>query len=282
MKKIIFFVLLVAIATGCGNKNVELEQKLQKKDSLYNDAVTKMTTLRSDLAEAENIITTLTGKMDTMQIAVDTLQKDTTALRAEIKCLKAKMVRYRLTPDCADEVKKATAKPAPKPVAKPAPKKDVAPCPPVTETPEPPAPIVSKSIKEAEQTVSVFDRFVGNAEFAEFVLQINDLEGGHFPHLAMMKGHKFTAEEVVANYMGNGYNFKITGTTKGFSHTFGLTDDGILYVKTSLVNQAYKWTVKTAGMRFTNHWYENVPCTVMSDQYGTVYGVNILPFVKSR
>lgn len=281
MKKVIFLAMLAIIVASCGNEKAEL-QKLETRDSLYNDVVSKAATLRSDLAEAENTITTLTGKIDSLQITVDTLQKDTATLRAEIACLKAKMVKYKLTPDCADEVKKATTKPAPKSVAKPAPKKDVAPCPPVTETPEPPAPIVSKSIKEAEQTVSVFDRFVGNAEFAEFVLQINDLEGGHFPHLAMMKGHKFTAEEVVANYMGNGYNFKITGTTKGFSHTFGLTDDGILYVKTSLVNQAYKWTVKTAGMRFTNHWYENVQCTVMNDQYGTVYGVNILPFVKYK
>lgn len=281
MKKIIFLALLAVIAVGCGKRTAELERDLQVRDSLYNDAVQKMTTLRSDLVEANNVITILTGKMDTLKIVVDTLQKDTTTLRAEIACLKAKMVRYRLTPDCADEVKKATAKPAPKPVAKPAPKKAAAPCPPVVKTPEPPAPVVSRSIvKEAEQTVSVLDKFVGNAEFGEFVLQINDLEGGHFPHLAMMKGHKFTNQEVVSNYMGNGYNFKIIKMTKGFTDVFGLTEDGVLYVKTSLVSQAYKWTVKSAGMRFTGHWHENVQCTVMNDQYGTVYGVNILPFLK--
>lgn len=265
MKKIIFLIMLAATVvacnqTPCPEKNWEEEYLLAKSEI--------------EILEAE----------------VAQLRVDTTALRGEILCLQSKLRANGLSIKCLDEpaVKKVSPAPKPAPVVKknaPTPKRTV--MPPATpepaartEQPEPAAPIAKPAVKEVEPSLSVLDKFIGEDEFGEFVLQINNLEGGHFPHLAMMKGQKFTSAEVVSNYAKNGYNFKITKTTKGFTDRFGLEDNGILYVKTDLVSQAYRWPIKTAGIRFNGHWHENVQCTIMKDENGTVYGVDIKPFLK--
>jgi hypothetical protein len=268
MKKIIFLVLLAAIAVSCGNEKAELDRKLEVKDSLYNDAVSKMTTLRSDKIELENIIATLTGRMDTLQMTVDTLQKDTAALRAEIACLKVKMVQYKLTPNCEPEPVKVKA-PAKKTVVK-APtkvtvKKEPAPAPSVAIVTYEPAPtkttVIAYAPIQSEEIWTV--AFVSGGKPLEMCLQINGLENGFVPHLAMMNGMRFT--EVADNGRG-GYNFVIRNTTQNFIGDYGLTNDGIFYVRKSVVDKAYRFKITSIDFRYTNHW-NPMPGTLMNDYY---------------
>lgn len=226
------------------------------------------------------------AEIRTMQTEITQLRVDTTALRGEILCLQSKLRANGLSIKCLDEpaVKKVNPAPAPKksvkkatpvPIPAPTPKSKR------ISTPTPPVDIQIEPITEQlseEADLSVYELFYDRGKnYGEVVWQINNLAGGHIPHLTMMKGYKF--KEVCDNIQGTGYNFVIRYTTPGFTEDYGLTDDGIMYVKKKIVDLSYRWKIETIACRFTNHW-DNVQAKIMSDKNGTVYGVNIMHLLK--
>ncbi len=138
---------------------------------------------------------------------------------------------------CNCKPKKPTKKTTPKKevvYTAPVPAPVVTPVPVVTPPVSAPAPVKEESYSPSTGLDDIY--YEGKDRNIYFCVNYDGNPGWHLPHLAMLTGTKF-GEKAVSNNQ-SGYNFKIApeNISIGFKGDFGVTTDGIFYVKEDFVD----------------------------------------------
>lgn len=199
MKKIIFILLVVVIATACNQGREEVAALREEKALIEKQVVL--------------------------------LNQQVASLEKEVTCLKEKLVKNKLTPDCNPEPKtkivyRTKYVRTPTPSATPAPTVTVpAPTPSAT-----PAPILEEIRETRELPVSGIGLFASLADpdgVFRFCIRANGREDGYFPDWLVRAGEKVVG---AADNGRQGHNLVVYQPTEGFENPEGgITTQGIIY-----------------------------------------------------